>query len=87
MKAGSAAAIGLIPFELAASRVIGNAALTGAGMLLLDTDSLDEIRRIARLSRHVALGGNPEFNGFYLEEMLFPEPGKGSEREDLQARQ
>ena len=72
----NAAAIGLIPFELAGRvRVIGNAALTGAGMLLLDTENLKEIRRIARLSRHIALGGNPVFNEAYMEEMLFPATG------------
>ncbi len=87
LNAGNAAAIGLIPSELASCvRVIGNAALTGAGMLLLDTGSLDEIRRIAKLSRHIALGGNPMFNQHYLEEMMFPEPGRGSEGEDLQSR-
>jgi len=75
----NAAAIGLIPSELAGrARVIGNAALTGAGMLLLDTENLKEIRRIAGLSRHVALGGNPVFNQAYMEEMLFPEPGRES---------
>lgn len=87
LNVGNAAAIGLIPSELASCvRVIGNAALTGAGMLLLDTDSLDEIRRIAILSCHIALGGNPMFNQHYLEELMFPEPGRGSEGEDLQSR-
>ncbi len=70
-------AIGLIPRGLAGrARIIGNAALTGAGMLLLDTENLKEIRRIAGLSRHVPLGGNPVFNELYMEEMLFPRPGE-----------
>lgn len=80
----NAAAIGLVPFELVdRARVIGNAALTGAGMLLLDTENLKEIRRVAGLSRHVALGGNPVFNQAYMEEMLFPEAGKEPDEENL----
>ena len=70
----SAARIGLIPRELADKvAVIGNASLTGAAELLLDTEKLEDLSRIARRSRHVSLGGNPWFNEAYMEEMLFPE--------------
>ncbi len=69
----SAARIGLIPRELADKvSVIGNASLTGAARLLLDTHQLDALTRIAQRSRHVSLGGNPWFNEAYMEEMLFP---------------
>ena len=70
----SAARIGLIPAELAGKvKVLGNAALSGAAMLLLDRDKLEEIRRIREASRHVNLGGNPAFNEHYMDQMFFPE--------------
>ena len=69
----SAAAIGLIPEELAdKAKVIGNAALAGASRLLLDPAALAGIRTIAQNSRHYNLGGNPVFNANYMEQMLFP---------------
>lgn len=70
----SAARIGLFPRELAGRvKVIGNAALSGAAELLLDTSRLAALSQIAARSRHVSLGGNPWFNEAYMEEMLFPE--------------
>ncbi|MBP3652933.1 MAG: DUF4445 domain-containing protein, partial [Clostridia bacterium] len=70
----SAARIGLIPAELAGKvRILGNAALTGASMLLLDQNRLDEIRAIKERSKHVNLGGNPVFNEHYMDQMFFPE--------------
>ena len=69
----SAAAIGLIPRELISkAKVIGNAALAGASRLLLEETSLSAVRTIARNSRHYNLGGNPIFNEYYMEQMLFP---------------
>jgi len=70
----SAARIGLIPAELAGKvKVLGNAALSGAAMLLLDRDRMEEIRRIKDVSKHVNLGGNPAFNEHYMDQMFFPE--------------
>ena len=69
----NAAAIGLIPAQLVPkAKVIGNAALAGASRLLLDEGSLPVIRAIAQNSRHYNLGGNPIFNEYYMEQMLFP---------------
>lgn len=69
----NAAAIGLIPEELASkAKVIGNAALAGATQLLLNPCAKAEIRTIAGSSRHFNLGGNPVFNNNYMEQMLFP---------------
>ena len=69
----NAAAIGLIPEKLVEkTKVIGNAALAGAARLLLDPAATKEIRAIAERSRHFNLGGNPVFNGNYMEQMLFP---------------
>ena len=74
LNAGSAAAIGLIPEALVPrSRVLGNAALSGAAALLLDTALQARVRAIAGCARHVNLGGNPRFNEHYMEQMLFPE--------------
>lgn len=68
----SARAIGLVPRALAGKvKVLGNAALAGASRLLLDQESQTELRRIAQLSTHVNLGGNPQFNDRYVENMLF----------------
>ena len=68
----SAAAIGLIPDSLVPrTRVIGNAALTGACMLLNDPAAVISAKEIAAEARHVPLGGNPVFNQAYIEEMLF----------------
>ena len=70
----SAAAIGLFPKALASrARVLGNAALSGASLLLLDQSARERTRSIARQARHVNLGGNPKFNQHYMDQMMFPE--------------
>lgn len=70
----SAARIGLIPAELAGKvKILGNAALAGASMLLMDQNRLEEIRTIKERSKHVNLGGNPAFNEHYMDQMFFPE--------------
>lgn len=66
--------IGLLPAELEEKvKVIGNAALAGAAMMLLDPDAVAGGAKIAGQSQHINLGGNPEFNNNYMEQMLFPE--------------
>ena len=68
----SAAAIGLIPPELASRvEIVGNAALSGAVAMLMDGRYQADGRQIAALSSHVNLGGNPKFNENYIEHMLF----------------
>ncbi|MDO5445284.1 MAG: ASKHA domain-containing protein [Eubacteriales bacterium] len=70
----SAAAIGLIPEALSDRvSVIGNGALTGAEQMLLNKGMIQDGERIVQLSRHINLGGNPQFNNNYMEQMLFPE--------------
>lgn len=70
----SAARIGLIPEKLADKvRVIGNAALMGASQLLLDQRKVEEVRKIAKDSKHKNLGGDPKFNEYYMDHMFFPE--------------
>lgn len=70
----NAAAIGLIPSALANRvQVIGNAALDGAAMLLMDTTLRQKLCDLSATANHVRLDGNTFFSGRYVEEMLFPE--------------
>lgn len=70
----SAAAIGLIPAALAdQARVLGNAALAGALMLLLDCGARAQAETLAASARQLNLGGNPKFNENYIDQMFFPE--------------
>ena len=68
----SAAAIGLIPPELLpVTRVIGNAAQTGAAMLLQRGAFIREATDIAARSHTVELSGSPVFMEHYVEHMMF----------------
>ncbi|MEG1967690.1 MAG: ASKHA domain-containing protein [Clostridia bacterium] len=70
----SALAIGLFPMELRGrERVIGNAALYGAGMLLLSTPLMARADDIAKQAMTVPLGGSSRFAMHYMEQMCFPE--------------
>lgn len=68
----SAAAIGLFPEALVpCAHVIGNAALSGAELLLLDRTQREAAQALAAQARHVSLAGHPDFNDVYVENMLF----------------
>ncbi len=68
----SAVTIGLLPSGLAGrAQSVGNAALAGASMALLDRDAQQAMARIASAAVPVHLGGNPQFNEAYVEQMLF----------------
>ena len=70
----SAARIGLIPAELADKvQVIGNAALDGAAMLLLNTRLRSRTAAIRQVTEHVRLDGNPDFVQRYVDAMMFEE--------------
>ncbi len=70
----SAVRVGLIPADLASRvKVIGNAALDGAAILLMDTAARRQLGDLLGLARHVRLDGNPAFAEMYIESMLFPE--------------
>lgn len=74
LNVASAAAIGLIPPTLQNRvRILGNAALSGAGELLLNQNRLETLRAIAGNATHLNLGGNPKFNDHYITQMLFCE--------------
>lgn len=66
--------IGLIPAALAGKvQVIGNAALDGAAMLLMDQGLIAATKRIANAAQHISLGGSADFAEKYVQAMLFPE--------------
>ena len=72
MNEHNAADIGLIPKVLAGRTIsLGNAALTGAAMLLLNRDLLDRSRRLAQLAEAVSLNSNATFSELFTERMLF----------------
>ncbi len=69
---GNAGAIGLLPAELLTKvRILGNAALSGASMLLLSVPLRGEIEVLARRTETVSLAANPTFAEEYMERMLF----------------
>ena len=66
--------IGLIPEELAKkAKILGNAALSGAARILLNSKDREQLVKIAASSKHLNLGGNPKFNANYVDSMFFPE--------------
>ncbi len=68
----SAKRIGLIPFDFSGDlRFIGNSSLKGASMLLFDSREIEKSERIAKKSRHITLGGNEDFNSFFIKNMTF----------------
>ena len=68
----SAAIIGLIPKELQnRANVLGNAALSGASMLLTDKTLAESSEGFAALARTIALEANPVFTENYMRYMMF----------------
>lgn len=68
----NAAKIGLIPEELLEkTQVLGNAALSGAAMLLLNPGLREKAALIAETSETVDLSTNPTFMDLYVESMMF----------------
>ncbi len=72
MNLDSAGRIGLLAPALAArARVIGNAALHGASLLLADMSLRKKCNALQHLAQHVRLDGNAYFARRYVECMLF----------------
>ena len=72
LNVNSAGKIGLLPEELTNRvTVLGNAALTGAAMLLLCDDLRPACERLARRTKVVELAANPVFVSEYMERMMF----------------
>ena len=73
MSIDSATRIGLLPPAFQAkTRSIGNAAGTGAGMLLQNEALLRSVRRIADCAQNIDLSGNPVFFQRYIRAMFLP---------------
>ncbi len=73
VRAAGAAAIGLLPAPLAVrAQAVGNAALAGAAMLLLDTGLRGKAEAIAGGASVLALGGDEGFEKRFLAGMDFP---------------
>ena len=72
LDAKNAGRIGLIPAELAQkTAVIGNAALDGASMILLDKSASARADRIAKSAKVKELSADPVFSEFYMMGMMF----------------
>ncbi len=68
----NAAKIGLFPAEcLSSAKIIGNAALAGASMLLQNKNFLQTVQKIPTLSEIVELNKNAVFNDEYINCMFF----------------
>ena len=68
----NAADIGLIPKELLKKTIIlGNAALSGAAMLLFDKRQIEKSKTIAKFAQHIDLGGNEEFYNLFIANIDF----------------
>ena len=53
------------------TRILGNAALTGAAMTLTDPQAHERLDHIASLAAHINLGGDPSFSEHYIDRMIF----------------
>lgn len=74
----SAEVIGLIPRGLGARTVVlGNGAITGAAMLLLDREARTEVEAIASGCRHIELSDSAEFMDAYVGSMPFGDMDEG----------
>ena len=70
----NAARIGLIPKALRpVTEAVGNSALSGAAMLLLDRTLREDCRRLAACAAHLELASDPVFTDAYAMGMLFEE--------------
>lgn len=72
LDAGNAGRIGLFPVEMVSRiRAVGNAALSGAAMLLLNRDFREVCGRYAELADVLELSSSPVFAEEYMERMMF----------------
>lgn len=65
--------IGLLPPSFQNKvQVLGNAAGTGAAMILQSTECLEKAKEIAGISKTAELSANPQFMEHYMQQMMFP---------------
>ncbi len=72
IRRASARRIGLVNFDPNRVQPVGNTALRGAKMALLQAADL-RFESVRRICRHIPLGADAQFQDLYAEEMLFPE--------------
>ena len=69
----SAIRIGLFPMALKNKvTILGNAALKGVASMLTNSAWIDRAHAVAINAKCINLGGNSEFNKYYIDEMFFP---------------
>ncbi len=69
----SAIACGLLPgFRAEQIEPVGNSALGGAYLALVDRRAMDEVRRVARKIEVVELNLDPDFESTYIEQLTLP---------------
>lgn len=74
MNAQSASHIGLFPSELLKkTKIIGNGALAGASMLLLDAHTREQATQLRSVSDELSLSSSATFMDFYIDGMMFEE--------------
>ncbi len=67
-----AIAIGLLPEAFRGKiRIAGNSSLEGARRCLLDEALLQRARLLARETKEISLGNDPDFNEYYMDAMYF----------------
>ena len=70
----SACAVGLIPHGMRdKTRVMGNAALIGAAMILRRSEFAEKSDALAQTAKAVHLDSNPKFMDEYINHMMFDE--------------
>ncbi len=67
----SARKIGLLPSQAQNVKVVGNSALGGASMLLLDKTKREECSKIPKKAIVVELASNPIFSEHFMNDMMF----------------
>jgi uncharacterized 2Fe-2S/4Fe-4S cluster protein (DUF4445 family) len=75
LRRNNAQRIGLLPGELAHHRIVyaGNTALVGARNTLCSKQACAEAERIARVTRHIDLSLDQDFQNEYMMGMFFPD--------------
>lgn len=72
LDAENAGKTGLLPAEMISRvHVVGNAALSGAAMLLLNQDYRASCEQYAKLAKVLELSSDPVFSEEYMERMMF----------------
>lgn len=70
----AAKAIGLIPPDAGGVSVLGNAALKGAALMLMNPDARAKAESIAARCRYIELSSSDEFMEYYVDAMSFERP-------------